>query len=69
MPSEITLGDSMPVRCRGRVVRAAPPQGGQHNGIAVQLDSYQYLPDNDRGPVPQFVRVSPGTGEARSIHH
>src|SRR6266851_4400025 len=71
MPSEITLGESMPVRCRGRVLRASAPQGGhteagqpkptqpkasQRSGIAVQLDSYQYLPANE--PIAQFVRVS-----------
>src|SRR5260370_15830664 len=61
MPSEITLGESMPVRCRGRGVRASAPhaghfQTGQRNGIAVQLDSYQYLPANE--PIAQFVRVS-----------
>ena len=43
MPSEITLAENMPVRCRGRVVRAsASPAGrfqaGQRNGIAVRLD-------------------------------
>ena len=66
MPSEITLGESMPVRCRGRVLRASAPHAGhskashfqasQRNGIAVQLDSYQYLPANE--PTAQFVRVS-----------
>jgi hypothetical protein len=61
MPSEITLAESMPVRCRGRVLRTlASPAGhssaGQGNGIAVQLDSYQYLPVDE--PVAQFVRVS-----------
>ena len=66
MPSEITLGESMPVRCRGRVLRASAPHAGhskashfqasQRNGIAVQLDSYQYLPANE--PIAQFVRVS-----------
>jgi hypothetical protein len=57
MPSEITLGDNMPVRCRGRVLRALAAQSGQRNGIAVQLDSYEYLPTDE--PVTQFVRVSP----------
>ena len=61
MPSEITLGENMPVRCRGRVLRASAPQAShfqasQRNGIAVQLDSYQYLPANE--PTAQFVRVS-----------
>jgi len=66
MPSEITLGENMPVRCRGRVLRASAShaghsqaghsQAGQRNGIAVQFDSYEYLPTNE--PLTQFVRVS-----------
>ena len=61
MPSEITLGENMPVRCRGRVLRASASQDGhshtgQRNGIAVQLDSYEYLPSNE--PNAHFVRVS-----------
>lgn len=58
MPSEITLGESMPVRCRGRVLRASASSTRQC-GIAVQLDSYHYLPTDQ--PVAQFVRVSPTT--------
>ena len=69
MPSEITLGENMPVRCRGRVLRAASFQGGLRNGIAVQLDSYEYLPTDEREPISQFVRVSVGAAEgARPIH-
>jgi hypothetical protein len=65
MPSEITLGESMPVRCCGRVVRAAATIAGQKSGIAVQLDAYEYLPSNQ--PASQFVRVSgPRPLEARS---
>jgi PilZ domain len=61
MPSEITLGENMPVRCRGRVLRASSSQDGhshlgERNGIAVQLDSYEYLSPNE--PTAQFVRVS-----------
>jgi hypothetical protein len=55
MPSEITLGENMPVRCRGRVLRASALQAGQRAGIAVRLDSYEYLPSE---PMTQFVRVS-----------
>jgi PilZ domain len=61
MPSEITLGENMPVRCRGRVLRASASQAdhshvNQRSGIAVQLDSYEYLPSNE--PDAHFVRVS-----------
>lgn len=61
MPSEITLGESMPVRCRGRVLRASASQSGQRNGIAVRLDSYQYLPSEAQEPRTQFARVSAAT--------
>lgn len=56
MPSEISLGDNMPVRCRGRVLRSSTSPDGQKSGIAVQLDAYEYLPADE--PVTQFVRVS-----------
>lgn len=55
MPSEITLGESMPVRCRGRILRvmrpAAHPQGFTSAraetkiGVAVRLECYEYLPE------------------------
>jgi PilZ domain len=65
MPSEITLGENMPVRCRGRVLRSSASQAAQRNGIAVLLDSYQYLPSDE--PIAQFVRVSvPGIAGATS---
>jgi len=75
MPSEITLAENMPVRCRGRVLRssASPkvqassgqassgqPLGNQRTGIAVRFDSYQYLPSDE--PIAPFVRVSAGGG-------
>ncbi len=56
MPSEITLAENMPVRCRGRVLRASASPGGQRSGIAVQLDSYEYLPANE--PIAQLVRLA-----------
>ena len=51
MPSEITLGESMPVRCRGRVLRISGPAQGLNSygatetkiGVAVRLDGYEYL--------------------------
>ena len=58
MPSEITLAESMRVRCRARVLRAIPSQGGTRNGIAVQLDSYEYLPSLECELTPELARVS-----------
>jgi hypothetical protein len=68
MPSEITLGESMPVRGRGRVTRSTKTEGGRRSGIAVQLDSYEYLPE--RQALLPFVRVSatPDEVPARPIH-
>lgn len=61
MPSEITLGENMAVRCRGRILRANPAQRGQRNGIAAKLDSYEYLPTDEKAPLSQFARVSAGS--------
>lgn len=57
MPSEITLGESMPVRCRGRVLRVIRPaayaleptsRGPAETkiGVGVRLESYEYLPES-----------------------
>jgi hypothetical protein len=54
MPSEITLGESMPVRCRGRILRIVRPVVGSacessltraetKIGVAVRLEGYEYL--------------------------
>jgi hypothetical protein len=56
MPSEVTLSETMPVRCRGRVMRVSLAQAGHRNGFAVQLHSYQYLSSDELSA--QFVRVS-----------
>jgi PilZ domain len=45
MPSEITLADTMRVRCRGKVVRVAAPSGGMARGVAVRLEGYEFLPE------------------------
>jgi len=54
MPSEITLGESMPVRCRGRILRVVRPAAVWEElparnraetkiGVAVRFDGYEYL--------------------------
>ena len=67
MPSEITLGESMPVRCRARVLRVERPTIGANHGngsgsgtesklgVAVRLESYEYLSST---PNSSFSRVA-----------
>jgi PilZ domain len=59
MPSEITLTESMRVRCRGQVLRVSP-SNGKKNGIAVRLDSYQYLPSGASDSVVPLARTVRG---------
>jgi hypothetical protein len=63
MPSEITLGESMRVRARGRVLRVAKPapalsdSGAEGKiGVAVRLEGYEYLSEMTESP--SFARVS-----------
>ncbi len=69
MPSEITLAESMRVRCRGRVLRASVPQEGQKNGFAVQLESYEYLPATEAASAAGCTRASasPGVENPRPV--
>ena len=83
MPSEITLGESMPVRCRGRILRvirpaasAAPDSSGAAPceakiGVAVRFEGYDYLPESS-GVSATFPRVStphPQHDEEQRIAH
>ena len=43
MPSVITLGESMRVRCQGTVLRVVQPALGTKLGVAVHFSSYEYL--------------------------
>ncbi len=43
MPSQITLGESMRVRCPGTVLRVLQPSIGTKLGVAVHFASYEYL--------------------------
>ncbi len=69
MPSEITLGENMPVRCRGRVLRVVRPAASSvHDalgsaraetkiGVAVRFAGYEYLPESSESSAT-FARVS-----------
>ncbi|MGA8764146.1 MAG: hypothetical protein WB562_14865, partial [Candidatus Sulfotelmatobacter sp.] len=71
MPSEITLGESMRVRCRGRVLRVVKPADATFSGgaaleirasetrigVAVCLHGYEYLPEAEDSSAA-FRRIS-----------
>lgn len=59
MPSEITLGDAMRVRCVGSVLRVAQPSVGTKLGVAVHFAGYEHLPNSrSEGERSDFERVS-----------
>jgi len=68
MPSEITLGENMRVRCRGHILRVVKPaasafvaSGQAHAetkiGVAVRLECYEYLAETSEAAAT-FPRVS-----------
>ncbi|HWW15545.1 MAG TPA: PilZ domain-containing protein [Candidatus Dormibacteraeota bacterium] len=60
MPSEITLGENMRVRCRGRVLRVITADNKSPEtkiGVAVCLKGYEYLPETVDGTA-EFRRIS-----------
>lgn len=42
LPGEVTLGESIRVHCKGRVVRVDARESGG-GGVALQIESYQFL--------------------------
>ena len=59
MPSEITLGKAMRVRCQGRVLRVLQPAVETKLGVAVHFARYEYLPEMAALHEPaDFQRVS-----------
>lgn len=45
MPTEITLSEQMRVRCRGKVVRVVGPAAGTKSSVALQIEGYEFLPE------------------------
>ena len=76
MPSEITLGESMPVRCRGRILRVIRPAGQSHNtsaetkiGVAVRLECYEYLPEESSANLARVSSLHPHHEEDQPLAH
>ncbi|HET7440344.1 MAG TPA: PilZ domain-containing protein [Terriglobales bacterium] len=71
MPSEITLSESMRVRCRGKVLRldntGSAMSGSESTpklGVAVHFEHYEYLADAQAGckEIDQYERLA-------TLHH
>lgn len=45
LPPEITLTDSIRVRCKGKVIRVEPNQPNGKVGIAAVIEEYEFLPE------------------------
>src|SRR5262249_26222123 len=78
MPSEITLGDSMPVRCRGRILRVIRPATASGAcsglaetkiGVAVRLEQYEYLPADSHMTGPRVAALHPPDEEEQALAH
>ena len=52
LPPEITLTESMRVRCRGKAVRVEGPGLGAKFGVAVVVEHYEFLPEVRSEPRP-----------------
>jgi hypothetical protein len=64
MPSEITLGETMRVRCLGKVTRIVPSAGGTARGVAVRLEGYEYLPEAET-----VAQRASAFGRVSALHH
>jgi hypothetical protein len=47
MPAEVTLAEAMRVRCQARVLRVSTAGSKVKSFVAVQLEKYEYLPDEN----------------------
>ncbi len=79
MPSEITLGESMPVRCQGRILRVVRPSAAPIGacsglaetkiGVAVRLEQYEYLPADSVVTGSRVAALHPRHEEERDLAH
>jgi PilZ domain len=47
LPAEITLSESIRVRCRGKVVRVIDSINGGKKGVAALIEQYDFVAGND----------------------
>ena len=83
MPSEITLGENMPVRCHGRILRIVRPASHACNfiavqpelqaetkiGVAVRFDHYECLPDTASSNLSRISSLHPHHDDDQPVLH
>ncbi len=69
MPSEITLGENMRVRCRGQVKRVQTLNVAGKSSVAVHLAGCEYLPAEDGPKVAYATPAGPERDEAGASMH
>jgi hypothetical protein len=67
MPAEITMSESMRVRCGGRVLRVQATGAGTKYGVAVHLETYEYLNDDDNALISVSVTKDDEAAGARNV--
>ncbi len=68
MPSEITLGENMRVRCRGQVKRVQALDVAGKSSVAVHFAGYEYLPAENTSKISYAPPVGSAADEAGSMH-
>ena len=67
LPPEVTLTESMRVRCRGKAIRVEGPGLGAKFGVAVVVERYEFLPELRREPHSERASVA-SVDEAEDAH-
>lgn len=68
LPPEVTLTESMRVRCRGKAIRVEGPGLGAKFGVAVVVEHYEFLPELRREPHPAERAAVAGVDDAEQAH-
>ncbi|MGE5205614.1 MAG: PilZ domain-containing protein [Chlamydiota bacterium] len=68
LPPEITLTESMRVRCRGKAVRVEGPGLGAKFGVAVVVEHYEFLPELHIEPRPAKRATVAGVDDSEPSH-
>jgi len=67
MPAEVTLAETMRVRCQGKVLRVMPAGSEPKSFAAIHLEKYEYLPQENDLPASAGIPAVPDPYEDESV--